>query len=167
VVWTVCSIAITNETVLWCYEVLGGGSGWPGLPQTQSLSLQRLPGKTRGKLAAITGLWCPSMFWAARALQCGWQRVREGERVTLLFFSWAERLGKSWKPPRVWARWLKLFIFNEEFLVGALHQSAPIMSLPFVHTARRSYRLNAPVRTWDGTRSGDWPRSRTWTNLSV
>ncbi len=29
------------------------------------------------------------------------------------------------------------------------HQLALITSLPFVHTARRSYRLNGPVRTSD------------------
>ena len=31
---------------------------------------------------------------------------------------------------------------NEEFLVNASHQLALITSLPFVHTARRSYRLD-------------------------
>ena len=34
---------------------------------------------------------------------------------------------------------------NEEFLVNASHQLALITSLPFVHTARRSYRLDDPV----------------------
>lgn len=38
-------------------------------------------------------------------------------------------------------RLLQLLIFNEEFLVSASHQLALITSLPFVHTARRSYRL--------------------------
>ena len=38
---------------------------------------------------------------------------------------------------------------NEEFLVSVSHQLALITSLPFVHTARRSYRLNGPVRTSD------------------
>ena len=38
---------------------------------------------------------------------------------------------------------------NEEFLVNADHQSALITSLPFVHTARRTYRLNGPVRPRD------------------
>ena len=42
-------------------------------------------------------------------------------------------------------RLLQLLIFNEEFLVSACHQRALITSLPFVHTARRSYRLNDPV----------------------
>jgi hypothetical protein len=38
---------------------------------------------------------------------------------------------------------------NEEFLVNMDHQSVLITSLPFVHTARRIYRLNGPVKTWD------------------
>ena len=46
-------------------------------------------------------------------------------------------------------RLLQLLIFNEEYLVGACHQRASITSLPFVHTARRSYRLNGPVRPLD------------------
>ena len=39
-------------------------------------------------------------------------------------------------------RLLQLLVFNEEFLVNASHQLALITSLPFVHTARRSYRLD-------------------------
>lgn len=46
-------------------------------------------------------------------------------------------------------RLLQLLILNEEFLVNADHQSALITSLPFVHTARRTYRLNGPVKTLD------------------
>ena len=38
---------------------------------------------------------------------------------------------------------------NEEFLVNASHQLALITSLPFVHTARRTYRLNGPVNSSD------------------
>jgi hypothetical protein len=40
-------------------------------------------------------------------------------------------------------------IFNEEFLVSASHQLVLIASLPFVHTARRSYRLGDPVNNSD------------------
>lgn len=40
-------------------------------------------------------------------------------------------------------------LFNEEFLVSASHQLALITSLPFVHTARRYYRLNGLVRPLD------------------
>ncbi len=46
-------------------------------------------------------------------------------------------------------RLLQLLILNEEFLVNAVHQTALITSLPFVHTARRIYRLNGPVRPRD------------------
>ena len=38
---------------------------------------------------------------------------------------------------------------NEEFLVNASHQLALITSLPFVHTARRTYRLNGSVKPPD------------------
>jgi hypothetical protein len=40
---------------------------------------------------------------------------------------------------------------NEEFPVSASHKLALITSLPFVHTARRYYRLN------DLVRFSDWP----------
>ncbi|RDY08055.1 hypothetical protein CR513_07769, partial [Mucuna pruriens] len=46
-------------------------------------------------------------------------------------------------------RSLQLLVFNEEFLVSASHQLALTTSLPFVHTARRSYRLNGPVKCSD------------------
>ena len=46
-------------------------------------------------------------------------------------------------------RLLQLLIFNEEFLVSASHQLVLIASLPFVHTARRSYRLSGPVNNLD------------------
>lgn len=39
---------------------------------------------------------------------------------------------------------------NEEFPVSVSHKLALITSLPFVHTARRYYRLN------DLVRSSDW-----------
>jgi hypothetical protein len=44
---------------------------------------------------------------------------------------------------------LQLLIFNEECLVSASHQLALITSLPFVHTARRSYRLDVLVKRSD------------------
>ena len=47
------------------------------------------------------------------------------------------------------ARLLQLLIFNEECLVSASHQLALITSLPFVHTARRSYRLGVLVKCPD------------------
>ena len=44
---------------------------------------------------------------------------------------------------------LQLFFLNEEFLVCTSHQLVLITSLPFVHTARRSYRLSGPVNNSD------------------
>ena len=51
-------------------------------------------------------------------------------------------------------RGLKLSPANEEFPVSASHKLALITSLPFVHTARRYYRLN------DLVRSSDWQSLR-------
>nr|AGM32227.1 Ac1147-like protein [Coptotermes formosanus] len=44
---------------------------------------------------------------------------------------------------------LQLFPMDEEFPVSASHKLALITSLPFVHTARRYYRLNDLVRSSD------------------
>ena len=49
---------------------------------------------------------------------------------------------------------LQLLPMNEEFLVSASHQLVLITSLPFVHTARRYYRLNGLVRPSDLSRHG-------------
>ncbi len=46
-------------------------------------------------------------------------------------------------------RLLQLLILDEEFIVIAVHQTAMIMSLPFVHTTHPTYQLNGPVRTQD------------------
>jgi hypothetical protein len=62
---------------------------------------------------------------------------------------WPEGLGNLVKPCRAGDRALQLLLFNEEFLVGVSHQLASITSLPFVHTARRYYRLNGLVRSSD------------------
>ncbi len=82
------------------------------------------------------------MFWAARALHWCGQRVdgRGREAVQIM------------KPHRAGDRPLQLLVFNEEFLVSASHQLALITSLPFVHTARRYYRLNAVVRLLEAVR---------------
>ena len=53
------------------------------------------------------------------------------------------------KRRRAGDRALQLLLFNEEFLVSVSHQLALITSLPFVHTARRYYRLNGLVRPLD------------------
>ena len=54
-------------------------------------------------------------------------------------------------------RLLQLLILNEECLVSASHQLALITSLPFVHTARRSYRLDGPVKFSDDDGFGFCP----------
>ena len=65
--------------------------------------------------------------------------------------------GNPLNPGRAWDRELQLSLLNEEFPVSASHQLALITSLPFVHTARRYYRLNGLVRSSDWTRRG-WRR---------
>jgi hypothetical protein len=71
-----------------------------------------------------------------------------------VFFPSPEGVGNLVKAHRDGDRLLQLLIFNEEFLVSASHQLVLITSLPFVHTARRSYRLSGPVNTWDRAGSG-------------
>ncbi len=70
-------------------------------------------------------------------------------------------MGNLVKLCRAGDRALQLLLFNEEYLVSVSHQLALITSLPFVHTARRYYRLNGSVRSLDwrwGT--GNWPLCR-------
>ena len=81
-------------------------------------------------------------------------------RATLIMstsFTLADRSGQSSNYYRDGARLLQLLIFNEECLVSANHQFALITSLPFVHTARRSYRLNGPVKISDSGDAGGSP----------
>ncbi len=73
-------------------------------------------------------------------------------RATLMHSTsvpWPRGLGNLLNVHRDRDRLLQLLILNEEFLVNARHQRALITSLPFVHTARRTYRLNGPVRPRD------------------
>lgn len=49
----------------------------------------------------------------------------------------------------IWDWGLQLLPMNEEFPVSAIHHIALITSLPFVHTARRYYRLEVLVRHLD------------------
>src|SRR3982075_1325118 len=65
---------------------------------------------------------------------------------------WLKGLGKLVKLCRASDRALQLLLFNEEYLVSVSHQLALITSLPFVHTARRYYRLNGLVRSLDWLR---------------
>ena len=64
-------------------------------------------------------------------------------------FPCPEGLGNLVKLCRAGDRALQLLLFNEECLVSVRHQRALITSLPFVHTARRYYRLNGLVRSLD------------------
>ncbi len=76
-------------------------------------------------------------------------------RATLMLpagFPWPRGQGNLLNMRRDRDRLLQLLILNEEFLVNADHQSALITSLPFVHTARRTYRLNGPVKPRDRSR---------------
>ncbi len=63
-------------------------------------------------------------------------------------------LGTLLKGSRDGDRSLQLLVFNEEFLVIASHQLAMITSLLFVHTARRCYQLNDPVKSSDQGSAG-------------
>ena len=58
-------------------------------------------------------------------------------------------LGNPMKILRDWDWALQLLPMNEEFPVSASHKLVLITSLPFVHTARRYYRLNDLVRHRD------------------
>ena len=69
---------------------------------------------------------------------------------------WLRGLGNLLNVHRDGDRLLQLLIFNEEFLVRVVHQTALITSLPLVHTARRYYRLDGLVSLPDcGYGSGD------------
>jgi hypothetical protein len=81
------------------------------------------------------------MSWATRALHCSCQGAK------ILVFPWPIGPGNLPKCERAGDRPLQLLVLNEEFLVSVCHQRTLITSLPFVHTARRSYRLNGPVKT--------------------
>ena len=90
--------------------------------------------------------------------------VRGRTRATLKRSSGAspglERSGNPLNLLRARDWGLQLFPMNEEFPVGASHQLASITSLPFVHTARRYYRLDGLVRPLDWSRGGGSPLLR-------
>ncbi len=82
---------------------------------------------------------------------------------------WPEGLGNLVKLCRAGDRALQLLLFNEEFLVSASHQLALITSLPFVHTARRYYRLNGSVRPSERPIEvgDDHLQGQSWSNLVI
>ena len=81
-------------------------------------------------------------------------------------FPLPEGMGNLVKLCRDGDRTLQLLFFNEEYLVSVIHQIALITSLPFVHTARRYYRLNGSVRPSDWPREvgNDHPGPESWSN---
>ncbi len=85
-------------------------------------------------------------------------------RATLMkstsYFPLSKDMGNLLKLHRAGDRALQLLLFNEESLVSTSHQLVLITSLPFVHTARRYYRLNGLVRP------SDW-RSKVGNNICV
>jgi hypothetical protein len=82
---------------------------------------------------------------------------------------WPKGLGNLLKLHRAGDSPLQLLLFNEEFLVSVSHQLALITSLPFVHTARRYYRLNGLVRPPDQRCLGGNTSllQRSWSNLVI
>ena len=66
----------------------------------------------------------------------------------------AERSRQSKIHAVIWDWGLQLLPMNEEFPVSAIHHIALITSLPFVHTARRYYRLEVLVRHLDSPARG-------------
>ena len=80
------------------------------------------------------------MSGAARALHCRKQRALK---------PFLKRMGNPSKVLRAWDRDLQFSLLNEEFPVSASHQLALITSLPFVHTARRYYRLGKFQKSQD------------------
>ena len=82
-------------------------------------------------------------------------RTRATLKESACFCPGLERLGNPLNLLRARDWGLQLLPMNEEFPVSASHQLVLITSLPFVHTARRSYRLNDPVSFLDcGTGCG-------------
>ena len=80
-----------------------------------------------------------------------------------------EGMGNLVKLCRDGDRTLQLLFFNEEYLVSVIHQIALITSLPFVHTARRYYRLNGLVRPPDWLKEGGnlILELKSWSNLVI
>ena len=62
--------------------------------------------------------------------------------------------GKSVEPPSCLGLGRVIIPMNEEFPVSASHKLALITSLPFVHTARRYYRLDGLVSSLDWRADG-------------
>ncbi len=81
-------------------------------------------------------------------------RTRATLKESACFCPGLERLGNPLNLLRARDWGLQLLPMNEEFPVSASHQLVLITSLPFVHTARRYYRLNGLVRPSDSSQQG-------------
>ena len=81
-------------------------------------------------------------------------RTRATLKESMCLCPGLERLGNpvNLLHARDWG--LQLLPMNEEFPVSVSHQLVLITSLPFVHTARRYYRLNGLVRPSDWSQHG-------------
>ncbi|KAG5437451.1 hypothetical protein PCANB_000879 [Pneumocystis canis] len=117
-----------GETYQLFLDSMGGGA-WPFLVGEV---ISRLAFADHRLLRGTVGM---KPMEVCDALRCSGLHARYTDRASK-FISLTERA-------------LQLLLFNEEFLVSASHQLALIMSLPFVHTARRYYRLNGLVRSSD------------------
>ncbi|WZY93634.1 hypothetical protein YC2023_065963 [Brassica napus] len=104
------------------------------------------------------GCWMVDRKGTTRSGACGLIRLSTGKLTrSRHIHTLADRPGSSLKFHRDGDRSLQLLVFNEEFLVSASHELALTTSLPFVHTARRSYRLNDPVKCSDRDDVGGLP----------
>jgi hypothetical protein len=107
-----------------------------------------------GRMGVLGGdLTTQGTPYSCDALRCSGPHARYTDRANE-FPPWPRGLGNLGKLCRAGDRALQLLLFNEESLVSASHQLALITSLPFVHTARRYYRLNGSVRPSDRPREG-------------
>lgn len=88
------------------------------------------------------GVWCKLRATLA-CIGAQVTRAREPRETA------AERSWQSEIHAVIWDWGLQLLPMNEEFPVSAIHHIALITSLPFVHTARRYYRLEVLVRHLD------------------
>ena len=86
-------------------------------------------------------------------------RTRATLKGSACVFPFLRRTGNPLNPFRGRDRGLQFFPVNQECPVSASHKLALITSLPFVHTARRYYRLNVLVRYLDWTSSGSRQKS--------
>ena len=77
-------------------------------------------------------------------------RTRATMVQSVSFMSEPDRVRKPLQLYHVWVRALQLLLSNEEFLVSTCQQPVLTTSLPFVHTARRSYRWDLGMKRLEG-----------------